>query len=57
MVCSRYLGIEIPVIFTFDRKISQAAIEEIVVGHKGKKQILTLNDESDRHLKKKENNR
>ena len=45
------------VIVTFDRKISQEAIEEIRVGHKGKKPILTLNDESDRHLKNKENRR
>ena len=51
------------VLVTFNRKISQAAMEEIRVGHKDKKQILTLNDESDhavpayadRHLKKKDN--
>ena len=46
---SGYLDIEIPILVTFDRKISQAAMEEIRVGHKEKKQVLTLNDERD-HL-------
>ena len=41
----RYLDIEIPLLVIFERKISQAAMEEIMVGHKGKKPILTLNDE------------